>query len=97
LLDIAIYLFVNAMTPVSATVLLYGLRTELTSVSVLNMDGTAEVAAAAMAKMIFYTNVAARMAHAGLARGAWSDGRRAGSGEGRGGRVGPGLAPWAPS
>jgi len=69
ILDIAIYLFVNAMTTVSAVVFLYGPKTELASVSVLNMDDTGEIAsAAAMAMMIFYTNVAARMLHLILAR-----------------------------
>jgi iron(III) transport system permease protein len=73
-LDIAIYLFVNAMTTVSAVVFLYGPATELASVSVLNMDDTGEIAsAAAMAMMIFYTNVAARTLHALLA--SWLDRR----------------------
>src|SRR5262245_3804403 len=68
-LDIAIYIFVNAMTTVSVVVFLYGPRTELASISVLNMDDTGELAsAAAMAMMIFYTNVVARILHAGLAR-----------------------------
>jgi iron(III) transport system permease protein len=70
ILDIGIYLFVNAMTTVSGVVFLYGPRTELASISVLNMDDTGEIAsAAAMAMMIFYTNVAARGLHALLARG----------------------------
>ena len=48
---------------------LYGPQTELASVSVLNMDDTGEVAsAAAMAMMIFYTNIGARALHAALAR-----------------------------
>jgi iron(III) transport system permease protein len=69
-LDIAIYLFVNAMTTVSGVVFIYGPQTELASISVLNMDDTGEIAsAAAMAMMIFYTNVAARMLHLILARG----------------------------
>ncbi len=68
-LDIAIYMFVNAMTTVSGVVFIYGPKTELASISVLNMDDTGEIAsAAAMAMMIFYTNVAARMAHLLLAR-----------------------------
>jgi iron(III) transport system permease protein len=68
-LDIAIYLFVNAMTTVSGVVFLYGPKTELASISVLNMDDTGEIAsAAAMAMMIFYTNVAARGLHLVLAR-----------------------------
>jgi iron(III) transport system permease protein len=68
-LDIAIYMFVNAMTTVSGVVFIYGPKTELASISVLNMDDTGEIAsAAAMAMMIFYTNVAARMVHLLLAR-----------------------------
>jgi iron(III) transport system permease protein len=69
ILDTGIYLFVNAMATVSGVVFLYGPRTELASVAVLNMDDTGETAsAAAMAMMIFYTNVGARTVHAGLAR-----------------------------
>ena len=68
-LDIAIYMFVNAMTTVSGVVFIYGPKTELASISVLNMDDTGEIAAAAaMAMMIFYTNVGARMLHLLLAR-----------------------------
>ena len=68
-LDIAIYMFVNAMTTVSGVVFIYGPTTELASISVLNMDDTGEIAsAAAMAMMIFYTNTAARGLHLLLAR-----------------------------
>jgi len=68
-LDIAIYMFVNAMTTVSGVVFIYGPKTELAAISVLNMDDTGEIASAAgMAMMIFYTNVAARMLHLLLAR-----------------------------
>ena len=68
-LDIAIYMFVNAMTTVSGVVFIYGPTTELASISVLNMDDTGEIAsAAAMAMMIFYTNTAARGLHLILAR-----------------------------
>jgi len=68
-LDIAIYMFVNAMTTVSGVVFIYGPKTELAAVSVLNMDDTGEIAsAAAMAMMIFYTNVGARGLHLLLAR-----------------------------
>ena len=68
-LDIAIYMFVNAMTTVSGVVFIYGPKTELASISVLNMDDTGEIAsAAAMAMMIFYTNVGARMLHLLLSR-----------------------------
>ena len=73
-LDIAIYMFVNAMTTVSGVVFIYGPKTELASISVLNMDDTGEIAsAAAMAMMIFYTNVAARMLH--LLLGRWLERR----------------------
>ena len=70
ILDISIYLFVNAMTTVSAVVFLYGPDTTLASVAVLNMDDAGEIApAAAMGMMIFYTNVAARLLHALATRG----------------------------
>jgi iron(III) transport system permease protein len=68
--DISIYLFVNAMTTVSAVVFLYGPDTTLASVAVLNMDDAGAIApAAAMGMMIFYTNVAARLVHALATRG----------------------------
>lgn len=67
ILDIAIYLFVNAMTTVSAVVFLYSPDTKPASVAVLNMDDAGEVAgAAAMAMMIVYTSAGVRMAHAAL-------------------------------
>lgn len=70
ILDISIYLFVNAMTTVSAVVFLYSSGTALASIAVLNMDDAGDVApAAAMGMMIFYTNVAARMVHALVSKG----------------------------
>ncbi len=64
ILDISIYLFVNAMTTVSAVVFLYSTHTQLASVAVLNMDDAGDIApAAAMGMMIFYTNIAARLIH----------------------------------
>ena len=69
ILDISIYLFVNAMTTVSAVVFIYSANTALASVAVLNMDDAGDIApAAAMGMMIFYTNVLARLVHAGLSR-----------------------------
>ena len=69
-LDISIYLFVNAMTTVSAVVFLYSPDTTLASVAVLNMDDAGDIApAAAMGMMIFYTNALARTVHLGLTRG----------------------------
>ena len=64
ILDISIYLFVNAMTTVSAVIFLYSPDTALASVAVMNMDDAGDIApAAAMGMMIFYTNVAARLIH----------------------------------
>ncbi|MDH3919969.1 MAG: putative 2-aminoethylphosphonate ABC transporter permease subunit [Rhodospirillales bacterium] len=47
ILDISIYLFVNAMTTVSAVVFLYSPDTTLASVAVLNMDDAGDIAPAA--------------------------------------------------
>ena len=70
ILDIAIYLFVNAMTTVSAVVFLYSTDTALASVAVLNMDDAGDIApAAAMGMMIFYTNAAARILHLIVSKG----------------------------
>ena len=64
ILDISIYLFVNALTTVSAVIFLYSPDTTLASIAVLNMDDAGDVApAAAMGMMIFYTNVAAKLIH----------------------------------
>ncbi|MCZ4351911.1 putative 2-aminoethylphosphonate ABC transporter permease subunit [Roseovarius aestuarii] len=70
ILDISIYLFVNAMTTVSAVVFLYSPTTALASIAVLNMDDAGDIApAAAMGMMIFYTNAGARIIHMILSRG----------------------------
>jgi iron(III) transport system permease protein len=67
LLDISIYLFLNAMTTVSAVVFLYSADTSLASVAVLNMDDAGDTApAAAMAMMIAYTCFGVRLLHACL-------------------------------
>ncbi|MGB3146333.1 MAG: putative 2-aminoethylphosphonate ABC transporter permease subunit [Paracoccaceae bacterium] len=64
ILDISIYMFVNAMTTVSAVVFIYSTHTALASVAVLNMDDAGDIApAAAMGMMIFYTNALARILH----------------------------------
>ncbi|WP_020592075.1 putative 2-aminoethylphosphonate ABC transporter permease subunit [Kiloniella laminariae] len=68
-LEIAIYLFVNAMTTVSAVVFIYATHTQLASVAVLNMDDAGDIApAAAMGMMIFYTNAIARVLHMFVAK-----------------------------
>jgi iron(III) transport system permease protein len=70
ILDISIYLFVNAMTTVSAVVFLYSTDTALASIAVLNMDDAGDIApAAAMGMMIFYTNAFARIIHLIASRG----------------------------
>jgi iron(III) transport system permease protein len=64
------YLFLNAMTTVSAVVFLYSANTTLASVAVLNMDDQGDLAfAAAMAMMIAYTCAGARILHMVVTRG----------------------------
>ncbi len=63
-LDIGIYLFVNAMTTVSAVIFLYSYDTMLASVAVLNMDDAGDIApAAAMAVLIMLTCIIAKLLH----------------------------------
>jgi iron(III) transport system permease protein len=69
-LDIAMYLFVNALTTVSAVVFLYSPQTTLASIAVLNMDDAGDVApAAAMAMTIFFAAIIVRIMYALLAKG----------------------------
>ena len=66
-LDISVYLFVNAMTTVSAVVFLYGPDTRLASVSVLHLDEAGYFAsAAAMAVLILLTSIVVKLLHAGV-------------------------------
>jgi iron(III) transport system permease protein len=68
--DVGIYIFVNAMTTVSAVIFIYSTDTKLASVAVVNMDDAGmTAAAAAMAMMIVYTSAAVRLAHALLTAG----------------------------
>lgn len=70
ILDISVYLFINAMTTVSAVVFLYSSDTKLASISVLNMDDAGNTAhAAAMGMTIVYTSAAVRALHALATRG----------------------------
>lgn len=55
-LDIAIYLFVSAMTTVSAVVFLYGPDIKPASVAILNMDESGTVAAAAALCMVLFAS-----------------------------------------
>ncbi len=63
-LDISIYLFVNAMTTVSAVIFLYSTETTLASVTIINMDeGGFTAVAAAMAVTIVATSAAVKVVH----------------------------------
>jgi iron(III) transport system permease protein len=69
ILDIAVYLFVNAMTTVSAVIFLYGPGTKLASVSIVHMDEAGVTAgAAAMATLIVVTALAVKVLHVLLDR-----------------------------
>ncbi|MDR9826264.1 putative 2-aminoethylphosphonate ABC transporter permease subunit [Vibrio sp. FNV 38] len=66
-LDIASYLFVNAMTTTSGVIFLYGTDTVLASIAVMHLDEMGyTAAAAAMATMIMVTSAIARLIHAGI-------------------------------
>jgi iron(III) transport system permease protein len=69
ILDIAIYMFVNALTTVSAVIFLYGPATKLASVAIVHMDEAGSTAAAAaMAAMIVATALSAKLLHVFLDR-----------------------------
>lgn len=62
LCDVTVYVFVNAMTTVSAAIFLYSPDTNLAAVSVLNMDDAGDtVAAVAMSVLILATSVAVKL------------------------------------
>jgi iron(III) transport system permease protein len=69
IIDIAIYLFVNALTTVSAVIFLYGPATKLASVAIVHMDEAGFTAgAAAMATLIVLTALGAKLLHVLLDR-----------------------------
>ncbi|PID39109.1 MAG: putative 2-aminoethylphosphonate ABC transporter permease subunit, partial [Proteobacteria bacterium] len=69
ILNIAIYLFMAAMTSVSGLIFLYSGDTPIASISVLNMEDDGNIAgAAAMAMMIFYASTMARILHSLVSR-----------------------------
>jgi iron(III) transport system permease protein len=69
-LDISMYLFLNAMTTVSAVIFLYSSDTTLAAVAVMNMDDAGDIApAAAMAMMIAYTCAGVRILYSALTYG----------------------------
>ena len=64
LVDIAIYMFVNALTTVSAAIFLYSTDTKLASIAAVNIEDTGAVAAAAaMCVMIVITAASVKAAH----------------------------------
>ncbi|KZX81741.1 phosphonate ABC transporter permease [Oleiphilus sp. HI0009] len=64
IVDVFSYMFINAMTTVSAVVFLYSPNTILASISVLNMDDAGDLApAAAMAVLIMAACASARLLH----------------------------------
>ena len=64
ILDIMVYMFVNALTTVSAVIFLYGPSNKLASISVVHMDEAgATAAAAAMATLIVITALAVKVLH----------------------------------
>lgn len=69
ILDIAVYMFVNALTTISAVVFLYGPSTKLASISIIHMDESGATApAAAMATCIVLTAIGAKTLHVVLDR-----------------------------
>ena len=69
ILDISIYLFVNAMTTVSAVIFLYSTDTKLAAISIIHMDEAGfTAAAAAMAMTIVATSAAVKITHVLLTR-----------------------------
>ncbi|WP_345243896.1 putative 2-aminoethylphosphonate ABC transporter permease subunit [Pontibacillus salipaludis] len=61
ILEMAMYLFVNSMTTISAVVFLYSPDWKLASIAMVNMDDAGDIApAAAMALLIIATNILVR-------------------------------------
>ena len=74
ILDIAVYMFVNALTTVSAVVFLYGAHSKLAAISIVHMDEAgATASAAAMATVVFMTALGVKVLH--LAASRWVFGR----------------------
>src|SRR5437762_8321119 len=69
ILDIGRYLFVNAMTTISAVVFLYSPDTKLASLAILNLDDAGEIGpAAAMATLIVLSSTTACLFYAVVTR-----------------------------
>ena len=76
ILDIARYLFVNAMTTISAVIFLYSPDTKLASIAILNMDEAGDTGAAAAMAMLIAARLDRRHAALHGARRAGSTGAR---------------------
>jgi iron(III) transport system permease protein len=64
ILDIAVYMFVNALTTVSAVIFLYGADSKLASIAIVHMDEAGSIAsAAAMGTVIMATAIAVKLLH----------------------------------
>ncbi len=64
ILDIAVYMMVNAMTTVSAVIFLYGPETKLGAIAIVHMDEAGAMApAAAMASCILATAIGVKLLH----------------------------------
>jgi iron(III) transport system permease protein len=64
ILDIAVYMFVNALTTVSAVIFIYGASNKLAAISIVHMDEAGATAAAAgMATLIVLTALAVKVLH----------------------------------
>ena len=69
ILDIWIYLFLNAMTTLSAVIFLYSADTKLASVAAIHLDEAGSTAsAAAMATLMVYASLSVRLLHLGVSR-----------------------------
>jgi iron(III) transport system permease protein len=69
ILDIAVYMFVNALTTVSAVIFLYGSGTKLAAIAIVHMDEAGFIASAAgMGAVIMLTAIAVKLAHIALNR-----------------------------
>lgn len=69
IVEISRYLFINAMTTVSAVVFLYGADTKLASVEIVNLDESGDIGpAAAMATLVVLTCATACLAYHSLQR-----------------------------
>jgi iron(III) transport system permease protein len=69
IIDIAIYMFVNALTTVSAVIFLYGPSSKLAAIAIVHMDEMgASAAAAGMASVIVATALGAKFLHILLER-----------------------------